>query len=440
MFFYVLCSALFAQDDTLWEIIGTTEKNKTQAEEPTSLTTEDKLAIFDSRLLTLPMSYDTAVVEWIEKLSGKQSKNLRSWIASSGKYENEIRKQLKKHNLPSDLLYLAMIESGFNTTAVSSAEAVGVWQFIPSTGRAHGLRIDGIIDERRDPTRATEAAIDHLKKLRLELGYWHLAMAAYNAGSGLIQGAIIRHNTANYWYLCKQDALPDETQNYVPKIMAAAIITKSPKLFDFTIPKKKSAIVRTMVPFVPEKSTSIATLSEYANTDIETFKEWNPHILASFLPRSKESVRIYLSPSSRTIFVKNILKNKEKREGYNARVSEQEWKKRNATTIDLSVHAHQHIVQENETLETIANRYKISAIDLAKWNQLESTSLTAGMKLQLLPPSKKTWVSYQVKNDESLKKIAKKYDCKVEDIKKWNALDGNRLRDGQIIYIKVLEK
>jgi len=258
-------------------------------------------------------------------------------------------------------------------------------------------------------------------------------MAAYNAGTGLIQDAIIRHNTANYWYLCNQKALPDETQNYVPQIIAAAVLAKAPDLFGIKLPKKDKPRSKTMVPFTPKKSTSIATLSEYAQISVEEFQEWNPHITGVFLPRSQDSVRIYLPPSSRTSFVQKTKANEQVQVGYNARKTV---KTKEREQKDILIHTQKYKVGKGETLTEISERYNISVPDLIRWNNLDNLNVEAGTTLSLIAPTKKKWVQHTVKKKETLKTIAKDYNCTIEEIKKWNALEIDRIPTGTVLYIK----
>ena len=431
MLLLLLSMLSIAQEDTLWSIFGGSTKTEEQEEAPP--TTAELLSLFDTKSLSIPLSYEPLVIEWIDKFKGSKSRGFRSWVKRSGRFETEIRAMLKKNNLPTDLFYLAMIESGFDPIAESSAKAAGIWQFIPETGKAYGLRIDGVIDERKDPVRATQAAIEHLKDLKLELGYWHIAMAAYNAGTGLVQDAIIRHNTANYWYLCNQNALPNETKNYVPKIIAAAVLSKAPDLFGIKLPKKEKPESRTMVPFTPRKSTSIATLSEYAQISVEEFKEWNPHIIGIFLPRSQKSVRIYLPPSARTSFVQKTKANEPEQIGYNARKPSQN---KDTDQQNILIHTQKYQVQQGETLKEISERYKISVRDLIRWNNLDNLDVQAGTTLSLIAPTQKKWIQHTVKKKETLKSIAKDYKCSIEELKKWNALEIDRIPTGTVLYIK----
>ena len=133
-----------------------------------------------------------------------------------------------------------MIESGFNPTAVSSAGAAGLWQFMPATARRYGLVVNADIDERMDPIKSTRAAVRLLKRLRLDLGYWHVALAAYNAGPRTVSDSMRKHGTASFWTLADEGSLPVETQDYVPKLLAAMILDKHPERFD--LPKSPKAL------------------------------------------------------------------------------------------------------------------------------------------------------------------------------------------------------
>ena len=424
--FLLLCTLLFAQDDTLWSLIGASEEESNTERPPT---TEELLSLFDTKKLSIPMSYEERVVTWVNKLKGSHQKTFQAWTRRSGRYRSEILRLLQKNNLPTELMYLAMIESGFQPQATSSAQAAGIWQFIPSTGKEHGLRIDGVIDERRDPIRSTEAAISYLSDLKLKLGYWHLAMAAYNAGEGLVQSAILKHNAADYWYLCAQKALPEETCDYVPRILAAALVSKDPKLFGVRLARYDAPQELIRIAFIPKKSISLATIVERTEIELETFQNYNPHIIASYIPRAKEAVYIYLPPPVAQKFRSNIIRPQQERENLG-----QSWLDGNKN--DIARHKQRYIVQEGDSISSIALQFSISEDDLRIWNQLKD-SIDVGAQLRLLPPpQKKTWFPITVGRSDTLKTLAKKYDCSVDDIKKWNALTEDKVPTGMRLFIK----
>ncbi len=183
----------------------------------------------------LPVEMNKSVEKWIDYFTGKGRKHFQRYLERSEYFLPFLKPILKNAKAPEDLVYLAMIESGFNNNARSGARAVGAWQFISATGRRYGLDVNWWIDERRDVEKSTIAAIQYLKELNSMFGSWHLAAAAYNAGEAKIQRAIAKYKTNDFWELCdkKRKYLKPETKNYVPKLFAAAIVSKNRKQFGF---------------------------------------------------------------------------------------------------------------------------------------------------------------------------------------------------------------
>ncbi|MBC7396398.1 MAG: transglycosylase SLT domain-containing protein [Bdellovibrionales bacterium] len=183
----------------------------------------------------LPVEMNPAVAKWITYFTGKGRERFEKYLERSEYFIPYIKPILKNAKAPEDLVYLAMIESGFNNNARSGARAVGAWQFMSATGRRYGLDVNWWIDERRDVEKSTIAAIQYLKELNVMFGSWHLATAAYNAGEGKIGRAIKKYHTDDFWELCnpKFKYLRPETKNYVPKLFAAAIIGHNRKYFGF---------------------------------------------------------------------------------------------------------------------------------------------------------------------------------------------------------------
>jgi len=183
----------------------------------------------------LPIEMNKAVEKWIDYFTGKGRERFKNYLERSEIFIPFLRPILKNAKAPEDLVYLAMIESGFNNNARSHARAVGAWQFISATGRRYGLDVNWWVDERRDVEKSTIAAVQYLKELNAMFGSWPLAAAAYNAGEAKIQRAIKRYKTSDFWELCtrKRRYLRPETKNYVPKLYAAAIISKNRTQFGF---------------------------------------------------------------------------------------------------------------------------------------------------------------------------------------------------------------
>ncbi len=182
-----------------------------------------------------PITINKQVDFYLDQFQNKQKKYFKRWLERSTKYLPAIRHELRVAGLPQDLAYLAMIESGYNPSAYSHAHAAGLWQFIPGTGRNYGLRIDSWVDERREPEKATKAAVAYLGALYERFGDWQLAVAGYNAGEGTVSRAIKANKRAgkptNYTAL----KLRSETRRYVPKLIAFSNIIKNPEKYGLKI-------------------------------------------------------------------------------------------------------------------------------------------------------------------------------------------------------------
>ncbi|MFL5385911.1 MAG: transglycosylase SLT domain-containing protein [Longimicrobiaceae bacterium] len=184
----------------------------------------------------IPVVRNESVEHFVELFTGRRSALMADYLKRSGRYEGMIRQKLRKAGMPEDLVYLSMIESGFNPNARSHASAVGLWQFMAPTARGYGLRVDGYVDERRDPEKSTDAALRYLRDLHTELGSWYLAAAAYNGGGGRVgralkaeTGRVRGKNDADFWRI--RHRLPRETREYVPLMVAAALIGKEPEKY-----------------------------------------------------------------------------------------------------------------------------------------------------------------------------------------------------------------
>lgn len=186
-----------------------------------------------------PIQINDSVAFWIDYFSGRGRGFFEKYLQRSELFIPYIQPILKQYGIPQDLVYLAMIESGFANHAKSQARAVGPWQFMPMTGKRYGLEVDWWVDERRDTEKSTHAAAKYLKDLYKMFDSWELAASGYNAGEMKIVRAIQRYATTDYWSITRQNFLRRETRDYVPKIMAAAIVSKNREFFGFTATAKK---------------------------------------------------------------------------------------------------------------------------------------------------------------------------------------------------------
>ena len=225
----------------------------------------------------IPVVYNKATQKWISYFTGRGRGHFKRYAERAGRYAPVLSKILNDQGMPRDLIYLSMAESGFQNHARSWAKAVGPWQFMPFTGKKFGLDVGFYLDERRDPLKATVAASKYLKTLYGMFDSWELACAGYNAGEGKIGRAIRRYNTKNFWELTKGRYLRAETKNYVPKIMALAIIGKNLSRFGFDNIEFERALDFEEIT-VPA-NTDLYKAADVLGVTFEDVKKYNPELL-----------------------------------------------------------------------------------------------------------------------------------------------------------------
>jgi membrane-bound lytic murein transglycosylase D len=217
---------------------------------------------------------------WVKRFQTDRRTDIVTYLERKGRYAPLISQALAKREMPQDLVYLAMIESGFDPKAYSHARASGIWQFIGATGQRYGLDINKAVDERNDPVMATEAALSYLGDLYDRFGSWYLAAAAYNTGENRV-ARILRETTGrkkgtdeDYYRIWNR--LPRETRDYVPLMVAAARIGKNPAAYGFEALEPQAPWTFTEV--VAKPATPLATLAKQAGTSVKSLKELNPHL------------------------------------------------------------------------------------------------------------------------------------------------------------------
>jgi hypothetical protein len=252
----------------------------------------------------VPIQMNKQVRAYLVYFSTERKAVITRYLSRSTRYLPMIKEVFQEAGLPEDLAYLAMIESGFNPKAYSPAAASGMWQFIKGTGLRYGLAIDGYVDERRDPEKATRAAAQYLLDLYKQFGSWYLAAASYNCGEGRVQRELNQSNHKNFWELSANQCLPTETKNYVPQMIAATIIAKNPEKFGFK-----------HVPYLPPmkfdkvavtETTSLTAAAVAVNVPAEEVQALNPELLRGITPPETPSYTLKLPPNSKELFTKNI--------------------------------------------------------------------------------------------------------------------------------------
>ena len=239
------------------------------------------------QLPNLPVRFDERVVKYLKLYRDSPSGRTiaRAWAKKSGRYVRTLQKMLAAAHLPTDLVWLSLIESGHNPTIRSPAGAAGLWQFIPSTGRMYGLTVDRWVDERLDPRRSTEAAIRCLSDLHQRFGSWNLAMAAYNMGHGGLARAIRKFNSNDFWDLSRYEAgIPWETTLYVPKIFAIAIVMNNPRAFGIDGIRPSAPEPFDIVTIAP--GVLLSRVAAAAEVSVSVLEELNPQFLSGRAPPS----------------------------------------------------------------------------------------------------------------------------------------------------------
>ena len=314
--------------------------------------------------LDIPIVINGRVEQFIQFFQTTIRHKFITWLARSEKYIPFMKGVLKEHGLPEDLVYLSLIESGFDPNAYSKAKAVGLWQFMYFTGKRYGLRSNWWVDERRDPEKSTIAAAKYLKDLYEMFACWYLAAAGYNAGEYKIINAIKRYKTEDFWKLANYRYLKRETKDYVPLMIAATLVAKDPEKYGFTDVEYQEPLRYEKVR-VPEL-TDLSHIAKACETSFEEIKDLNPELRRGVTPPNESEYEIKIPFGKKDLFLENF-------EGM------QPLEKFQFKT---------HLVKKGDTLPRIAKLYRVDLEPLLEINRLSKTSpLSKGTSL-LIPLSK----------------------------------------------------
>lgn len=250
----------------------------------------------NSPYFDIPVTYNTKVKWWINYFQTNGRRYFKTWLERSHAHLPGMQRLLAEKGLPQDLAYVAMIESGFSSQATSSAEAVGYWQFITPTANRYGLRTSWWLDERRDFNKSTVAAARYLGDLFRQFGSWYLTAAAYNMGEGRMLRLVTKYSTRNYWVLSKQTDFPEETRHYIPKMLAAMLIAKAPKLYGFheLNPQEPFSYEYFHVP----GGTDLYNMAQFLGVSSGHLTRLNPELVRGFVPTHIPSHKIRIPKGS----------------------------------------------------------------------------------------------------------------------------------------------
>ncbi|RZA05598.1 MAG: LysM peptidoglycan-binding domain-containing protein [Proteobacteria bacterium] len=341
--------------------------------------------------LHIPIEINRKVSEWINFFTVRERERTLRYLERGEALRPHIEQMLKENEVPPELYYLAMIESGFVTHAKSHAKAVGIWQFMPGTGRNYGLAVNAQVDERRNWIKSTEAAASYLKDLNNVFGSWYLALAAYNAGEHRIVRSIMKGKTRDFWALAEQGLLPKETLNYVPKFLAAHIVGKNMKRFGFdprVQPEDRWEPFETVS--VPS-GVKLTDVSRVTGTDLENLKKWNRDLIKGVTGASKtgSTVDIYIPHD-------DLAKFEAKKEGvlalkrYKTSGADQRIFASGKGNKESSSSSHDiYIVRRGDNLSAISKKIGVSARTLMKVNGLRRGRIHPGQRLKFYSPTAK---------------------------------------------------
>ncbi|MDH4205882.1 MAG: LysM peptidoglycan-binding domain-containing protein [Desulfobacteraceae bacterium] len=342
----------------------------------------------------------------------------------SGKYRPYIVSELKAAGIPVELSWLPLIESGFKVNALSRARALGLWQFIPSTGYKFGLKRDKYIDERIDPVKSTQAAIAYLKELHQIFGDWSTVLAAYNCGEGQVLRVIRSQNINyldNFWDLYER--LPRETARYVPRFMAALFIINNPEKYGLNAITVDEPLEYENLTV--SKQIHLKNIAQEIGVDEKTLRELNPELRYSILPQDKYPLKV--PPGKSEVLLANL-------------------DKIPVSYPPQSAYVY-HRIRPGESLSTIARRYHSSVRKIMSANNLHRSSfIVAGKKLKIprrgtmpykpeIDPNKDFTLpsTHVVKSGDSLWNIAKRYGITTQKIQSLNNLQTTQLHIGQVL-------
>jgi peptidoglycan lytic transglycosylase D len=360
----------------------------------------------------LPLTVNESVLQYLSFFTTPRGRAIvEHGLDRAGRYSDMIRRVLAQEGVPQDLIYLAQAESAFQPDAVSRAGARGIWQFMPYRGEEYDLDRSYWVDDRSDPEKATRAAARHFRDLYSMFGDWYLVMAAYNSGPLTVARAVQRTGYADFWELQKRNALPKQTQNYVPIILAMALVAKDPALYGVQVSPEKPEQVEAVHL---EHPINLQLVADAAGTDVDDLRLLNPELLRSVTPNESDfALKVPVGASQ--IFEENI-----------AQVPQDKW-----TSWRL------HQMEDGETLADIARRYHVTVASIETANHLEPHAAVPNGFLLNVPtvPAKVHLVRYRVQRGDTLPGIADRFDVTVDQLKRWNHLRGSRVSRGTHLRI-----
>ncbi|MHB8753339.1 MAG: lytic transglycosylase domain-containing protein [Candidatus Acidiferrales bacterium] len=360
----------------------------------------------------LPLTVNASVLQYLSFFETPRGREIvEVGLQRAGRYRAMIESTLKKEGMPLDLIYLAQAESAFKPKVVSSAGARGIWQFMPYTGEEYGLDRNYWVDERNDPAAATRAAAEHFRDLYQMFGDWYLVMAAYNSGPQNVARAVERTGYADFWELQKRNALPAQTKNYVPIILALAMVAKDPLLYGIQVDPDPPLTFDTVNL---DHSISLRLVADATNASLDDVQALNPELVRGITP-NEPGFALHVPPGTGAELKKEIASiPPDKR-----------------TTWRIAK------LESGQTLGGIARQYHVSLASLENVNVIDAHDPPATGTVLVIPaaPPRLRLVHFYVRRAVPLDEIASRFDVSVGELQRWNHLRGSRAPRGRTLRI-----
>ena len=364
----------------------------------------------------LPLTVNQYVLAYVNFFQTPRGRAIvETGLRRAGRYRPMIEQVLREEGLPQDLIYMAQAESAFQPVAISNKRAVGLWQFVAGRGKEYGLERTWWVDERQDPEKATRAAAKHLRDLYDNFNDWYLAIAAYDTGPGNVQKAIERTGYADFWQLYERNVLIKETRNYVPIILALALIAKDPPRYGIQVTPDAPIDSEWVKPGHP---IDLRLVAETIDVDVETLRSINPELLRMVTPPDP-NYRLRVPAGMAEKFKSEI-----------AGIPTDKW-----------VSWRRHRVVEGESLGEIARTYHVTPTAIADANGIESGAhIEAGDKL-IIPAAARPdmqlgkLMRYRVKRGDTLPLIADQFSVTSSQVIAWNHLKSSKVSRGMVLRV-----
>ena len=392
----------------------------------------------------MPFELNDRIFSFIQYFTVRNRDYTKMVLARKEKFFPLFEETLLKHEMPTEIQYLAIVESGLDPQIKSRVGAMGLWQFMPATGKMYGMNANTDIDDRMDPEMSTDAAAKYLKSLYRMFGDWEVAMAAYNCGPGNVRKAIRRSGgKTTFWGI--YNYLPKETRSYVPQVQAFLYILNHLEEHNFGLEEPTYPIEYEKFRF--DQALSLEKLSELTDICLKDLEEINPSVKRGNIPLSNRSMEVKI-PKSRASFLKENLAWIKDSLGTQPTVL----LAANSTPVDVPVEKAvvsssgriEYKVRSGDVLGTIASRYGVNVTQVKNWNNLDSNLIRVGQTLYIYSenPTSSTSLAensgqktYTVRPGDSLWIISQKHSLSVEQIKRLNNLNSNNIKPGQRLII-----